>query len=603
MESNIKKALWWMGGSQFPEYPGAAVTISNVTTPSINDPANTIAMKLVYPTGTTNLPVKVVLSGWHDTIASLDTEPNTTRWARLGYFILAVDVRGNGSSTGTWDDAGRTTMDVYDAIQYVITNHSDKIAANRFSLLGFSGGGGLSLLLACRYPDLFQDVTDFFGISDWGSDATYGWHQQEVSRQASLEAAIGGTPAAKPDEYASRYSKSAIATNYMGFLSMFHDDEDTSVHVDHSQRVAAMYVSAGRTDYQYIETNSGSVNRASHAYPLAANQLHNFEPLWKNNGKTKAIQTIATSGTLKVLGMLKTKRFTVYMNDGSYLNSGRSRFGTLVYNTLTNSYQVTNDSSLYAVVSIVTSDGLVATGVLDAGETYTFTPVTIVVDGNTPIVWFDAASKKLLSASDVTVITDKTGGPQYQGYSWTFITARPALLSTDINSLPAIEYILGSSEGMTGLRRPDLQGIGAFTFIDVSTGTIIDHGFSATAQTQFTVLSAGTTYFYAINNGGAANGSDAGTNTYLVRSVIFDGSQGTNATRLVRRENKVAQSVSFSGTIPATTESNAASIFGIGKRSYSANYFTGKIAEFMIFNSVLADVGDKEDILKTKYAI
>jgi len=383
---------------------------------------------------------------------------------------------------------------------------------------------------------------------------------------------------------------------------MFHDTGDASVDVNQSQRVRDMYVAASRTDYFYSETTTGSPNRWLHAYPLAANQLHNAEPLWKNNGKIQPIQTIATSGTLKILGMLKTKRFTVYMNDGSYLNSGRSRFGTLVYNTLTNSYQVTNDSANYAVVSIVTDSGLVATGVLAAAETFTFTPTTIVVDGNTPIVWFDAASKKLLSASDVTVITDKTGGPQYQGYSWTFIGSRPALLSSDINSLPAIEFVAASTEGLLGLRRPDLQALGLFTFIEVGTGTIIDHGAGATSQTQFSVLSGGD-YYYAISNGGSSFGNDTGNNSYLVRSVIFNGSLGSNSLRLVRRENKSAQTVTFTGTIPATTESNVSSVFGIGKRSYDASNFNGKIAEFMIFNIDLADVGDKEDILKTKYNI
>lgn len=589
------------GGASFPEYPGAAVTTVTPTTPSINDPSNTISMTIVYPTDGANLPVKVCLSGYSDPISNLNTgENNLTRWARLGYFVLGVDLRGRGSSTGTPDDGGRATMDVYDAIQYVIANYSAKIAANRFSVLGFSGGAGFAYLLACRYPDLFQDVTGFFGISDWGTDATYGWYQQEPTRQATLSTAIGGTPAAKPDEYGSRYSKSAIAINYMGYLSMFHDASDTSVHVDHSQRIAAEYVSAGRSDYYYNESNSGSATRWLHAYPLAANQLHSAEPLWKDNGKTKAIQTIATSGTLKILGMLKTKRFTVYMNDGSYLNAGRSRFGTLVYNTVTNSYTVTNDSANYAVVSIVTDGGLVATGVLAAGESYEFVPTTIAVDGDTPIVWFDAASKKLLSGSDVTCIADKTGGPNYQGYALTYVTARPELLPSDINSLPAIEFV---NEGLTGLRRPDLQGITQFTWIGVSTGAMVDHGASSTRQTQFDLLFGGNNVC-GVADALAAYATYTGTATYKVRSVLYDGSQSTNATKLIRREDKVQKTLTFGGAnIYPATESNSGSVFGVGARSYNATKYPGKFAEFMIFNTKLSDIGDKEDILKTKYSI
>lgn len=599
---------WWAGSSEeFPEYPGADVTTDQVVYSSSTDPAiTTLKATVVYPTSGTNLPVKLVIHGYHETAADVDNGANAnfTRWARLGYLVVGVEMRGSNGSSGSFDDGGREVMDCYDALQYAITTYSAIISLNRYSVLGFSHGGAITYLLACRYPDLFQDVTVFFGISDHGVDATFGWYQQEPGRQATLSTAIGGTPAAVPDNYGARYSKSAIATNYMGFISIFHDDQDTSVDVSHSRRVVDEYDSALRTDYYYNESTTSSLDRWLHQYPSASNDIHDAEPLWKTNAKTKPVNTVPASGTLKILGLINTKSFIVNMNDGDFLNAGRSRFGTLVYNMANNTFEVTNDSDNYAVVSIYRKDnGHVATGVLAAAETYVFTPTTIVVDGDTPIMWFDAGSKVLLSGSDITAITDKTGGPQYQGYALTHTGNRPALLSTDINSLPALEFVSASTEGLVGGRRRDLQNIGAFTFISVGTGTIIDHGQSSSVQTQFDVLSGGTTYFYAINNGSAANGSDAGTATYLVRSTIFDGSQGTNATRLVRRENKIAQTVSFSGTIPATTENNSASVFGIGKRSYSANFFGGKSAEFMIFNSALADVGDKEDILKAKYVI
>lgn len=606
---NVKKLPWFLGGDNnggFPEYPSDAPLTEQILTysSSIDPTITTLRIRTFQvTTPSTLLPVLIVGHGYEQTAEDIG-EDNLRRFARYGYLVLAPELRGSsgsGGNSGSIDAAGREVYDVYDGYIYALTQFVNA-HPERVSVVGFSGGGGTGLNLVTRFPDLFQVMVDYFGISDYGTDATFGWYQQEPGRQASLQTAVGGTPAAKPDEYGARYAKRDIATNFTGYLYMFHDVDDTSVDVSHSQRVEDEYQLVGRTDYAYNESNSGSTYRWVHAYPSGSNDLQQAEAFWKLKPKTQPIVTIPTSGTLKINGRLKTKLFHIQMTDSSYLNAGRSRIGTVTYDTNANTYSITNDSTLYAVVTVLLPDGRVATGVLDAAETYVFSPVTIAVDGNTPIVWFDAASKKLLSGSDVTVITDKTGGPQCQGYSWQFITARPALLSSDINSLPALEFILGSTEGLSGLRRLDLQGIGAFTYIDVGTGTMVDQGFSANAQTQFSVLSAGS-YFYAINNGSAANGSDAGTNAYLVRTVIFDGSQGTNATRLVRRENKVAQTVSFSGTIPSTTESNAASVFNMGKRSYSANYFTGKIAEFMIFNSVLADVGDKEDILKAKYAI
>lgn len=590
----------------FPEYPSNEPLTEQILTysSSIDPSVSTLRIRTFQvTTPSTLLPVIIVGHGYEQTAEDIGDD-NLRRFARYGYLVLAPELRGSagsGGNSGSIDAAGREVYDVYDGYVYALSQfvnaHPDRV-----SVVGFSGGGGTGLNLVTRFPDLFQVMVDYFGISDYGSDTTYGWYQQAAARQASLQTAIGGTPAAKPDEYAARYAKRDIASNFTGYLFMFHDDQDASVDVSHSQRVRDEYVSAGRTDYTYIQTTTGSNPRADHEYPSGSNTLEGFEAYWKLKPKTQAVQTVPTSGTLEINGRLKTKRFHIQMTDANYLNAGRSRIGTVVYDTVANTYSITNNSTLYAVVTVLLPDGRVATAVLDASETFVLTPVTIVVDGDTPVVWLDAASKKLLSVADVTVISDKTGGPQCQGYSFQFITARPALLATDINSLPAIDFNAIGTEGLVGIRHPSLQGLGAFTFISVNTGAIVDHGFSANAQTQFETLVVATN-FSAVNNGSAANGSDAQIASYLVRTTIFDGSGGSNATRLIRRENKVAQALTFSGTIPAATESNASSVFGIGKRSYSANYFGGKIAEFMIFNSVLADVGDKEDILKAKYAI
>ncbi len=574
---------------------------------SANDGPTLPALKatLVYPTGKTNLPVLICLHGYHDNVAGLDgpVVSNLDRWARLGYFIIAPEMRGNNGSGGTWDDGGREIQDIYDAYQYVVTNYSASIVANRVSVLGFSGGGGYGYLLACRYPDLFQSVTSFFGISDWGTDPTYGWYQEQSDRRAGLETAIGGTPGAKPDEYASRYSKSVVAINHQGLLSMFHDADDSIVLVDQSQRVLAEYVSLGRGDHFYSETNSGSTYRWTHGYPNdSLNNLNHAEPFWKNGPKTRPIKTIATSGTLKVLGMLKTKLFTVYMNDGSYLNSGRSRFGTLVYDTVGNSYQVTNNSANYAVVSIyVNSTGFVATGVLSAGETFTFTPASIAYQGSTPVMWFNAASKKLLLSATVTAIADVTGGPQYQGYALSYDTGsdRPAYLATDLNSLPAIQFNLN---GLIGAIRNDLLGIPKFTFISVGTGAVIRQRKDSTHMMQFTALSGGSDYT-AFYNGSPNYGDNIDSAIYKVRKVIYDGTLTGNDNRLKKWIDKVSKNPlpDFVGTIPALTDNSSGSTFGIGS-DLDGGFVNGKYAEFMIFTSVVSGTA-QEDALKTKYAI
>jgi hypothetical protein len=228
-------------------------------------------------------------------------------------------------------------------------------------------------------------------------------------------------------------------------------------------------------------------------------------------------------------------------------------------------------------------------------------PVSTAIDGDTPIMCFDAAVGILLSGSDVKMWADKTGGPQGQGYALRAPGNMPAFLASDLNGLPAVEFVAASSEYLEGERRRDLQGIAHFTLLSVGTGAYFGHGQSANNHIQQAL--SGTSFFLVVANGSNSFGSYAGASaTYLVRSELYDGPLGSNALRLVGRENKVAKTISFTNTIPGTTE-NAASIVRMGRRVYDATYLGGKFAYIYIMPITVADIGDKEDIEKAKYSI
>ncbi len=602
-EYHIKKKAavdWWLSGSsgEFPEYPGASLTegIQNYSS-SIDPDVTNLNARYYFPTGATNLPMLTCVHGYEQ-IATDIGETTLRRFARMGYFVVAVEMRGStgsGGNSGTRDIAGREKQDVYEAEEAIKTNFAANLASGYQAIWGMSGGGGVAWNMLEAYPDRYNAGIIYFGISDYIS-----WYNEQASRQASLQGYIGGTPVAKPDEYNTRNARLRLG-NIMCHVSFCHDTGDASVGVSHSQAMRDLYVAAGRTDYYYNESTVGSTYRWSHASPDSAPDLIQFEGFWKNRPKTGAVNTVATSGTLKIPGRLHTKRFQIWANDGNYLTAGKSRYGTVVYDTVANSYEITNDSTLDAVFTVVTQSGLVGVAAIASGGTKTITPVSIVVDGNTPVMWFDAGVGRLDSGSDCKIWCDKTGGPQFQGYSLRNTSGLPAVLSSDLNSLPAVEFVAASSEYLEGERRRDLQNVAAFTLISVTTGAYIGHAQSANNHIQQAL--SGTSFFMVVANGSNSFGSYAGASaTYLVRSMIFDGSQGANATRLVARENKSAKTLSFTGTIPATTE-NAASVFRLGRRAYDTSYLGGKVAEFMIFNTALADVGDKEDILKAKYSV
>lgn len=86
-----------------------------------------------------------------------------------------------------------------------------------------------------------------------------------------------------------------------------------------------------------------------------------------------------------------------------------------------------------------------------------------------------------------------------------------------------------------------------------------------------------------INFGEASSMLSAGTSAYFL--VIFDGSQSTNATRLVMRRNGSAASFSFTGTIPASIPVGT-DVLAIGRYANGVQYWDGKIAAVFMGNVV-----------------
>ena len=67
----------------------------------------------------------------------------------------------------------------------------------------------------------------------------------------------------------------------------------------------------------------------------------------------------------------------------------------------------------------------------------------------------------------------------------------------------------------------------------------------------------------------------------------FDGSQTTNATRLKARLDSSEVSLTFSGTVGATTSPSASSFYGGVDSTGNSNYFIGDIGEVIIFTRTL----------------
>lgn len=598
------------GSSNYPEYPAATLTNGTVQYASSLDPTLIgLNYNYYYPSGVTNLPILLALHAYEDQASAFDTA-SLQRWARLGYLVVIPEMRGSaGNYTaygGSRDAGGREVDDAYDAYIHAKNLFSGIVSDNgqRVSVIGLSAGGGDAYNLACRYPDTFQHITIMFGISDYGVDATYGWYNQQPSRQATLQTYIGGTPAAKAQEYAARYSKNAIATNYQGYISIFHDTADSSVGVDHSQRVVAMYTAAGRTDYYYNESTTGSTYRWSHGYPGTFPDLIQAEQYWKDKPKTQSIKTIGTSGTLKINGKISTKRFSVNLNDGDWRNMGRSRTADVTYDYTANSYVVSNLQT-GSVVTVTTDTGLVAVAV-SQGATLTLTPASPLVAGYKPANRFNVNTVRLVKdgSNNVTVLADAVGGHRAQGFSFTAPGTAPVYSATELNSLPGLTFN-GTTQYLQGLGVIEaLRNKQGFTMFTVTKCPIFSQGSGASNITQVLTYVGGSIYC-VVANGTVSNENYTGTQTYLVRTVVVDTKQTSNTNRVQVRENKTAKTLTITGTTDTISTDTTSDVVTIGKRCYDSAFFGGNWVDAIIFDYPMnaTQYGAVEDYLKTLYAI
>lgn len=283
---------------------------------------------------------ETITGGTSGATGTASTVNNTTAVA------LFVEMRGRSASQGTPDSGGRELQDIIDAVDYVVAAYPSLVDSAHKYIVGYSGGGANVFGVTARYPDYFNSAAVFFGISDYGYDATNGWYNNGASsnQRLSLRNWIGGTPTEWPDRYHSRAYVLAITNHVGGYLRIYHDTGDPTVPVINSQNVdAALTAASLGSYYTYSESNSGSAVRWIHDLPLIGRSINiaeiDFMP--EISAKTRAAWTVATSGTLKVPGYLVTKRFALW------LGNGRDEFGQVVYNTTTKTFTITTDTGAY----------------------------------------------------------------------------------------------------------------------------------------------------------------------------------------------------------------------------------------------------------------
>lgn len=330
------------------------------------------------------MPVLILMHGYTDP-ATIFTDV-FERQAANGFFVIAVQMRGRGSSTGSANSGGQEVYDIYDVYQKTLTNFSKYVDPNRVIVCGYSGGGGNALSFATRFPDLCPITIDHFGISDYGFDGTFSWFIEEPSRQTQLNTEVGSPRSSYLNEYYARKSVDAVAKNYKGILYIYHDDQDGTVDLDQSSRVKDAYVALSRTvkttlygtassntELLYSISTIGDTYRWTHGYPTTGSGVANTETSWVNSAKTVAIPSMPRSGTLYVRGWVKTRLFELRLGNGTTAQNGQVRGATLVYDVDANTYQITPELQTGATdltVILTTATGGSASGTISTVTTF-----------------------------------------------------------------------------------------------------------------------------------------------------------------------------------------------------------------------------------------
>lgn len=319
---------------------GEVIVSEKISYPSSLNDILDLDAKLVLDDEDFKQPILVIMHGYG---GSYDEVFKTgERLADFGLFVILVNMRG--PSLGIADDSMYELFDIYDAVQHVLDNY-DGLDSENINILGYSGGGGNTMQILQKFPDLFNNAYAFFGIAnycDGNSAEDLSWYlytQKPVFRQG-LERGIGdGTSdlfGKYPNRCLARNSLKQIPNNKKTNIKLFADEEDEITLAAYSQAYFDLYKSHGLDNVYLNISRKGDNIRFYHVYPEKNPAIFDFErrminDIFRNNGRDISI---GDEGVLNVGGYVKTEDFSIFLGDEIIqygINKGREGLARVEY--------------------------------------------------------------------------------------------------------------------------------------------------------------------------------------------------------------------------------------------------------------------------------
>ena len=178
------------------------------------------------------VPLLVFLHSWSGGFEQ--GPPWIAQAKKLGWVLVAPDFRGPNSRPEACA-SDLASQDIIDAVEYAKAHA--RIDTNRIYLVGGSGGGHMSLVMAARVPGLWAGVSAWVPISDLTA-----WHAESSARKNNyakmIEQCCGGKPGpATEAEYRHRsplFHLAAAKGVPLDINTGIHDGHTGSVPVSHS---------------------------------------------------------------------------------------------------------------------------------------------------------------------------------------------------------------------------------------------------------------------------------------------------------------------------------------------------------------------------------
>lgn len=307
-----------IGGSALGSYTEESFTYSS----SIDSISNLYG-KVSFDAGYTNQPIVFLLHGWNgdgDTI----TYAQMQQYAVYGFFVVTLGLRGRNSADGSRDASGRELYDLIDSINYIKSNYSTYVSTKKVSLIGFSGGGGNTLGLISKAPDLFNVAAAYFPMSDYYYDDTESWGVTNSGYLSGIISSVGESNYLT-DSYLARVTYNAISNYLLGQMYLFHDPGDSVVDVINTEKCVAHLLTTDLSNYIYdYPTTLGHGDFKNYRISDIAASIISA-PSWN----------LGSSGTCKIRGYMKTKLFEIW------LNSGLDASATLAYDIVNKTFTIT----------------------------------------------------------------------------------------------------------------------------------------------------------------------------------------------------------------------------------------------------------------------